>query len=57
LIVLRERFKPINVPKKIESAIQQINDPITLDSLHSRALDCETLDEFAETLNGWVEGV
>jgi hypothetical protein len=48
LSVLRKRFT--NVPQKIESAIQQMNDPIALESLHSYALDSQTLDEFADAL-------
>jgi hypothetical protein len=52
LNVLCRRFQT-DIQEKIESAIQRINDPITLDSLHSRALDCETLDEFAEALDRW----
>jgi flagellar biosynthesis/type III secretory pathway protein FliH len=48
LNVLRKRFT--KVPKKIEKAISQMNDPIALESLHSYALDCQTLDEFADAL-------
>jgi hypothetical protein len=51
LIVLRERFKPINVPKKIKSAIEQINDPIALEALIYHTLDCQTFNEFAESLD------
>jgi hypothetical protein len=51
LNVLCSRFKLTNVPKKITSAIQQMNDPIALESLHCHALDCQTLDEFVEALN------
>jgi hypothetical protein len=51
LDVLCKRFKITNVPKGIEAAIQRMNDPIALKSLHSYALDCQTLDEFAEALN------
>jgi hypothetical protein len=51
LIVLRERFKPIKVPKKIKSAIQRMNRRFDLESLICRAFDCQTLDEFAEALN------
>jgi hypothetical protein len=51
LIVLCQRFKLTKVPKKIKSAIEQMNDPIALESLHCRVLDCQTLDEFAEELD------
>jgi hypothetical protein len=49
LKVLRKRFTKI--PKKIETAICQMNDPIALDSLNVHAATCQTLDEFAEALN------
>jgi hypothetical protein len=48
LAVLRKKFT--NVPQEIEMAIQQMNDPIALESLHSHALDSQTLDEFATAL-------
>jgi hypothetical protein len=48
LNVLRKRFT--KVPKRIETAIQKMNDPIALESLHSYALDCRTLDEFMVAL-------
>ncbi|MDR1964640.1 MAG: Rpn family recombination-promoting nuclease/putative transposase [Planctomycetaceae bacterium] len=48
LSVLRKRFT--KVPPKIETAIFQMNDPIALESLHSYALDSQTLDEFANAL-------
>ncbi|MDR3197705.1 MAG: DUF4351 domain-containing protein, partial [Planctomycetaceae bacterium] len=48
LNVLRKRFTKI--PKRIEAAIQRMNDPIALESLHSYALDCQTLDGFATAL-------
>jgi hypothetical protein len=56
LSILYKRFLPIEVPKKIKSAVRRLNDPIVLEILlYEAAVDCETLDEFAETLNGWVE--
>jgi predicted transposase/invertase (TIGR01784 family) len=48
LNVLRKRFT--NVPKRIETTIQKMNDPIALESLFSYALDCRTLDEFVAAL-------
>jgi hypothetical protein len=51
LTVLCRRFKMTNVPKRIKSAIMRMNDLIALESLHGLALDCQTLDEFAEALN------
>ncbi|MDR1271058.1 MAG: hypothetical protein LBK82_16210, partial [Planctomycetaceae bacterium] len=50
LNVLCKRFKMTDVPSEIKAAIQQMNDSIALESLLSYALDCQTLDEFAETL-------
>ncbi|MDR3197590.1 MAG: Rpn family recombination-promoting nuclease/putative transposase [Planctomycetaceae bacterium] len=44
LVILRKRFT--NVPQEIETAIQQMNDPIALELLSSHALDCQTLDDF-----------
>ncbi|GHT36038.1 hypothetical protein FACS189427_06840 [Planctomycetales bacterium] len=49
LDVLRIRFKKIS--KRIETAIQQMNDPIALKSLLAEATACQTLDEFAEVLS------
>ncbi|GHT18438.1 transposase [Planctomycetales bacterium] len=49
LDVLRSRFK--RVPKRIETAILQMNDPIALKSLNVHAATSRTLDEFAEALN------
>jgi hypothetical protein len=49
LNVLRRRFT--KVPQSIETVIQKMNDPIALESLHSYALDCLTLDEFVKALN------
>jgi hypothetical protein len=49
LKVLRKRFE--QVPERIEVAVQQMNDPIALDSLNVHAATCQTLDEFAEALN------
>jgi flagellar biosynthesis/type III secretory pathway protein FliH len=48
LKVLRKRFT--KVPKRIETVIQKMNDPIALESLLSYALDCRTLDEFVTAL-------
>jgi hypothetical protein len=45
---LRERFG--KVPKHIERAINQMNDPIALKSLAVRTANCETLAEFTEEL-------
>ncbi|MDR0328138.1 MAG: hypothetical protein LBI05_07585 [Planctomycetaceae bacterium] len=45
---LRERFG--KVPKNIERAIHQMNDPIALKSLAVRTGNCITLDEFAAEL-------
>jgi hypothetical protein len=38
------------VPKNIERAINQMNDPIALKSLAARTANCKTLAEFAEEL-------
>ncbi|MDR2704724.1 MAG: Rpn family recombination-promoting nuclease/putative transposase [Planctomycetaceae bacterium] len=48
LNVLRKRFT--KVPKRIETVIQKMNDPIALDSLNVHAATCQTLDEFATAL-------
>ena len=45
---LREKFG--KVPKNIERAINQMNDPIALKSLAVRTTNCKTLDEFAAEL-------
>ena len=45
---LRGRFG--KVPKNIERAVNQMNDPIALKSLAARTASCKTLDEFAEEL-------
>jgi len=45
---LREKFG--KVPKNIERAINQMNDPIALKSLAVRTANCKTLDEFADEL-------
>jgi len=45
---IRERFG--KVPKSIEKAINQMNDPIALKSLAVRTANCKTLDEFAAEL-------
>jgi hypothetical protein len=46
--ILRERFG--KVPKDIEKAINQMNDPIALKSLVVRTANCKTLDEFSAEL-------
>jgi predicted transposase YdaD len=48
LNVLRKRFT--KVPKRIEIAIQKMNDPIALESLNVHAATCRTLDEFVTDL-------
>ena len=48
LAFLRGRFG--NVPKEIEEAVNQMNDPIALESLLARTANCKTLDEFVEEL-------
>ncbi|MDR2705853.1 MAG: hypothetical protein LBC02_08765 [Planctomycetaceae bacterium] len=48
LNVLRKRFT--KVPKRIEIAIQKMNDPIALESLNVHAATCQTLDEFVTAL-------
>jgi hypothetical protein len=45
---LRGRFG--KVPKNIEKAINQMNDPIALKSLAARTGSCTTLEEFAAEL-------
>jgi len=45
---LREKFG--KVPKSIERAINQMNDPIALKSLAVRTANCKTLDEFVAEL-------
>jgi len=45
---LRERFG--KVPRHIERAINQMNDPIALKSLAVRTASCKTLAEFSEEL-------
>jgi hypothetical protein len=45
---LREKFG--KVPKNIERAINQMNDPIALKSLAVRTSNCKTLAEFADEL-------
>jgi hypothetical protein len=49
LAVLRTRFK--KVPKRIETAVKQMNSPIALESLTVHAATCQTLDEFSDALN------
>jgi len=46
LAVLRARFK--KVPKGIEQAIRQMNDPIALESRAADAATCQSLEEFAQ---------
>ena len=48
LTFLRTKFR--RVPKGIEKAIRQMTDPIALDSLAARIVDCPSLDEFAKEL-------
>ena len=48
LAFLRGKFG--NVPKEIEEAVNQMNDPIALESLAARTGNCKTLDEFAAEL-------
>jgi hypothetical protein len=50
-VVLREKFKPNEFSLNIKWAIELINDPIKLESLICHAVNCQTLDEFAEALN------
>ena len=38
------------VPKNIERAVNQMNDPIALKSLLARTANCKTLEEFAAEL-------
>ena len=45
---IRDRFG--KVPKHIEKAINQMNDPIALKSLAVRTSNCKTLDEFTAEL-------
>ena len=45
---LRGRFG--RIPKNIEKAVNQMNDPIALQSLAARTGSCTTLDEFAAEL-------
>jgi len=48
LAFLRGKFG--TVPRDIEDAVNQMNDPIALESLLARTANCKTLDEFAEEL-------
>jgi hypothetical protein len=48
LTVLRSKFG--KVPKRIENAVSQKNDPIVLESLAAQIVRCNTLGEFAELL-------
>lgn len=49
LVVLRGRFKKI--PKSIETAIRQINDPIVLDSYAVEAAVCASVKDFEQALS------
>jgi len=46
LTVLRARFE--KVPKRVENAIRQMNDPIALESRAADAATCQSLNEFAQ---------
>ena len=48
LKLLQKKFH--KVPKRIESAILSMTDPIALESLAAHVLDCQTLKEFEEAL-------
>ena len=48
LAFLRGKFG--NIPKEIEEAVKQMNDPIALESLAARTGNCKTLDEFVAEL-------
>ena len=48
LAFLRGKFG--TVPKDIEEAVRQMNDPIALESLAARTANCKTLEEFSEEL-------
>ncbi|MDR2117426.1 MAG: hypothetical protein LBP87_13705 [Planctomycetaceae bacterium] len=48
LSILRKKFT--RIPKKIETSIRRMNDPIALESLVIEAATCQTLLEFSETL-------
>jgi hypothetical protein len=48
LRALRAKFR--TVPKAVEKSIHQKNDPIVLESLLERAIQSDTLKEFAEDL-------
>jgi len=48
LAFLRGKFG--EVPKDIEEAVCQMNDPIALESLAARTGNCKTLDEFVAEL-------
>jgi hypothetical protein len=50
LIALRAKFKFKKVPKRIETAIRQISDPIALRSLIRNIIKCQTVDEFVKVL-------
>ncbi|MDR1924580.1 MAG: DUF4351 domain-containing protein [Planctomycetaceae bacterium] len=48
LKVLQKKFAKI--PPTIETTIQQMNDPVALESLVAGAYECQTLDEFTDAL-------
>jgi hypothetical protein len=48
LKVLQKKF--IKIPPTIETTIQQMNDPVALESLVAGAYECQTLDEFADAI-------
>jgi hypothetical protein len=48
LLALRKKFA--RVPKRIESVIRRVSDPIILESLVGEVIVSETLDEFAAVL-------
>jgi hypothetical protein len=48
LLALRSRFG--NVTAEVETAINQKNDPIVLESLAVRVEHCNSLEEFADGL-------
>ncbi|MDR2754915.1 MAG: hypothetical protein LBC20_04350 [Planctomycetaceae bacterium] len=48
LSLLHKRF--VKIPKKIETAVRRMNDPIALESLVIDAATCQTLREFSDAL-------
>jgi hypothetical protein len=47
--ILQNRFN--RVPKKIVNTVTHIPDPETLDTLFQRALTCQSLSSFSESLD------